>query len=229
MTSRTGTLAGDLRLNPWMHFPSLDSRVVRTAIACAAMVFAAAARAAGAGFSEGLSAEERAACGITKLAPAQVAALNVLVAHDVTLARQGGVTGFSSAFLARHSAQDRATAGIGLLSEGERSALDSLAARAIAMGPPPSQGFAYAPPAAPASDVLVSAPLRPEIHGDVSFTVGGGSHGSSFYGSSADLFVTDPTGRFTVGVGVSEYRGRGFFGPFGLCDPAYAGPYAPGF
>jgi hypothetical protein len=91
-----------------------------------------------------------------------------------------------------------------------------------AMGPPPSQAFTYARPAAPPPPAsLVSAPLSVEVHGDLSLTVGGGSHGSSFYGTSMDLFVTDPSGKFTIGVGFSEYRGKGFFNPYGLCEPVY--------
>jgi hypothetical protein len=54
--------------------------------------------------------------------------------------------------------------------------------------------------------------MRAEIHGDVSFTVGAGSHGSSFYGTSVDLSVTDPTGHFTVAVGFDDYRGKGLLG-----------------
>ena len=219
---RPGTLAGGARLSHWMDFPPFDFRLLRAGIACAAMLLATMARAAEAGFGDGLSAEEKAACGITRLTAAQLAALDGLVGRDVTLARQGGVTGFSSAFLARHSAQERAAAGIGLLSDKERSTLDRLAARAIAMGPPPSQAFTYARPAAPPPPAsLVSAPLSVEVHGDLSLTVGGGSHGSSFYGTSMDLFVTDPSGKFTIGVGFSEYRGKGFFNPYGLCEPVY--------
>jgi len=212
-----------------MAFQRFDPAVIRIGIACAAMALATVAGAAEPGFSEGLSAQERAACGIPKLTAPQVASLNTLVEHDVTLARQGGVTGFSSAFAARHTEQERAAAGLDRLSEKERLALDSLAARAIAMGPPPSQAFEYvpAPPAPP--EALVSAPPAVQVHGDLSFTVGGGSHGSGFYGASMDLYVTNPSGTFTVGVGVAEYRGRGFLGPYGPYCPPYAGPFLPGY
>jgi hypothetical protein len=96
------------------------------------------------------------------------------------------------------------------------------------------QAFSYAPPPAPPPpaappETLVSQRLAPVVHGDLSFTVGGGSHGSSFYGGSADLFVTDPTGTFTVGVGVSEYRAHGWGGPYGLFCTPYAGPFPPGY
>ena len=215
-----------------MALPRFGPGFARIGIACAAMALVTIARAAGFGFSDGLSPEEKAACGLTKLATPQVAALNALVERDVTLARQGGVTGFSSTFAARHSAKELAAAGIDRLSENERSTLDSLTARAIALGPPPLQAFEYVPPppTPPAPpEILVPPPPATEVHGDVSFTVGGGSHGSSFYGGAMDLFVTDPSGRFTVGVGLSEYRGRGCFGPYGICGPLYGGPFPPGF
>jgi hypothetical protein len=210
-----------------MRFPVREARWIRAAFACAAMLLGAAAAEAAESFSAGLSAEERAACGAAKLTPGQVAALDSLVGRDVTLAHEGGVTGFSSAFSARHTAKELASAGIDRLSDKERSALDSYAARAIAFGPSPSQAFAYAPaPPTPApAEKLVSAPLGLDVHGDVSFTVGAGSHGTSFYGTSADVFVTDPSGKFTLGFGVDSYRGRGFFLPIAPClDPLYLGP-----
>jgi len=228
-----GTLDGALRLTALMAKARQGPWIVRIGIACAAMSLSTAtAVAAEFGFCEGLSAQDRAASGITRLAPPQAAALDALVRRDVTLARQGGVTGFSSAFSARHSPQERLAAGIDGLSSKERSTLDSFVARAISMGPAPMQAFSYAPappppPAPPES--LVPAPRDFAVHGDLSFTVGGGGHGTSFYGGSADLFVTDPTGTFTLGVGVSEYRGRGRAGPYGLFCTPYAGPFAPGF
>jgi hypothetical protein len=211
-----------MRLTLLMALLRLDLGLVRIGIACASMVLATAARASEFGFSDGLSAQEKAACGISKLTAQEVAALNALVGHDVTLARQGGVTGFSSAFSARHAARELAAAGIARLSETERSSLDSLAARAVAIGPSPMQTFEYVPPPPVPPETLVPAPLAAEVHGDLSFTVGRGGRGSSVYGSSMDLFVTDPSGRFTVGIGFSDYRGRGYFGPY--CSP-YEGPF----
>jgi hypothetical protein len=193
------------------------------------LALAPLARAAEAGFSEGLSPDDRAACGIQKLAPRQVAALDALVGRDVTVAHQGGVTGFSSPFTARLTAQERASAGIDLLSVKERPVLDSLVARAIALGPPPSEAFTYAPPHAPPppAQVVTLAPTpRIDLHGDLAVTVGGGSHGSSFYGTSLDLYATDPTGKFTVGIGFSEYRSRGPIGLYGpYCPPLFDPPY----
>jgi hypothetical protein len=214
-----------------MATPLSRAGIARTAIAFIALALAPLARAAGAGFSEGLSREDRAACGIQRLAPRQLAALDALVGRDVTIAHQGGVTGFSSPFTARLTAQERASAGIDLLSRGERPVLDSLVARAIALGPPPSEAFSYAPPPGPPppAPVITLAPApRLDLHGDVSVTIGGGSHGSSFYGTSLDLYATDPSGKFTVGIGFSEYRARGPIGLYGpycplLFEPPYVG------
>jgi hypothetical protein len=214
-----------------------------SALLCAAALLTASARAFDAKFVDSLSAQEKSAAGIQKLTAAQVSTLDTLVSRDATAAQQGGVTGFSSAFLARHTQEERAAAGTGSLSAGEQMALDSLVSRAIALGPPPDQPFTYSPPQAklatppaplPApSQVMVSAPLHAEVHGDLSLTVGGGGHGSSFYGTAMDVYVTDPSGKFTLGVGYEEFHGKG---PLALYDPylpygpysAY-GPIGPGY
>jgi hypothetical protein len=197
----------------------------------AALFLAARLRAEEPSFSAGLSSEELAASGVSHLTATQAAILDALVSQDVTAARQGGVTGFSTGFSARHWAHERVASGLDQLSAAERAVLDRLTARAIALGPPPDDGFTYSPPkSAPApaiiappkptpSESLVTAVEKLEVHGDLSFTVGAGSHGSSFYGTSDDLYVTDPSGKFTLAVGIDDYRGKGpigpLFGPFG--------------
>jgi hypothetical protein len=204
-------------------------RLLRSALVCAAALLAASAHAFDAKFIECLSPEERATAGLARLTPAQASALDALVSRDATAAQQGGVTGFSSAFLARHTDAERAAAGTGRLTAAEQAALDVLVARTIALGPPPDQPFTYSPPQAKAapppspSEVAVSAPLHAQVHGDLSLTVGGG-HGNSFYGTGMDVNVTDPSGKFTIGVGFEEIRGKG---PLALYDPYLAyGPYS---
>jgi hypothetical protein len=213
--------------------------IARVALGCAALAFAAQARASAPGFCDGLSPEEKAICGIANLTAEQATSLDAFVSRDVTLAHQGGITGFSTAFSARHSGRDLKAAGLDRLTPKELAALDVFAARAIALGPPPEQSFAYSPQQPPPkpppvpTETVVSDLARTQVHGDVSFTLGGGSHGQNFYGTSADLFVTDPTGRFTVGVGFDDYRGRGLlslygpngpYGPYGPYGPVYGGP-----
>jgi hypothetical protein len=223
---------------------------VRACLLGASLLLATLARAADIDFAGGLSGEERDAVGIGHLSASEAAVLNGLVGQDVTLAHDGGVTGFSSGFCERHWDRERLSAGLVRLSATERAALDRYAARAIALGPPPDAPFTYAPPrttvapiaSAPkpaAPNPIVSTLEHMEVHGDVSFTVGGGSHGSSFYGTSMDVYATDPSGRFTVGVGVSDYHGKGLlalcapdpaYSPFALLGPPYGpyyGPYGP--
>jgi hypothetical protein len=204
-------------------------RWVRAGLSCAALLLALGARAAELSFTDGLNPSERASVGVSKLSPSQVAVLNALVTQDVAFAHQGGVTGFSTSFSARHWDRERDASGIDQLSAAERSALDTLAARAIATGPSPDEAFAYTPPKvlpppAPAAQSVVATLKKAEVHGDVSFTVGAGSHGSSFYDTSMDVSVTDPTGRFTVAVGFDSFHGKGLLG---LCGPdgLYGPPY----
>lgn len=205
-------------------------RLARLGLLLASVLAAVCARASDLSFTSGLSGAERSQAGITRLSEPQASALDTQVARDVALAHEGGVTGFSQDFLARRTPKDRAAAGLDLLTPAEGQALDRLVSRAIALGPPPSQGFRYAPPPTPApavkeSDVTLSA--KPQIHGDVSVTVGGGSHGQSFYGTSADAYLVDPKHGFTIGVGFSEFRGKGLLdlcGPYGPYAPVYEGP-----
>lgn len=209
-----------------MPFHRFVAGLSRGVLAAAALLAAGAAAAAEGGFAAGLSPQERALAGLDHLNPAQLASLDALVERDVTLARQGGVTGFSSAFTERHAGAEADSAGLGRLSPQEAPFLNGLVARAIATVPLPGAGFTYAPHAAALAapaPTLVSAPPKAEVHGDVSVSVGVGGHGSYFYGTSVDTFITDPSGRWTLGLGFGEYKGKGPIGPFGPCwvDPAY--------
>jgi hypothetical protein len=222
-----------------MTFQQPKMPLMRAGLALAALVLTTWASAAEISFVEGLSPEEKAAIGAAKLSPPQVADLDGLVSHDVTAAHQGGVTGFSTEFLARRTDAESAASGVDNLSDKERTVLDTLVARAIALGPPPDEEFRFTPPAPKAapppvpSQTQVSAPLKAELHGDVSLTVGGGSHGSSFYGTSFDAYYTDPSGKFTIAVGFDEFRGKGplpFYGAYEPYGPYAAyGPIGPGY
>jgi len=188
-----------------------------------------------AGFVDNLTPPEQAGAGLTHLSPPQLAALNELVDHDQTLAREGGVTGFARSFLQRRTPLERARAGLEQLTSAERDELDSLVAFAIANPPPEIPHFIHhpkptaalvAPPPAPPL-VFTPVPLKPEVHGDLSFTVGGGK-GVSFYGSTLDLYVIDPQGRYAISVSLSQFHGKGPISPC-LLDPSWPwfGP-APG-
>jgi hypothetical protein len=212
-------------------------RLVRGPLCLAVALVALRAASADFRFSSGLSQDQRTASGVSRLTAPEVTELDRLVAADVASAHAGGVTGFSSTFTARRSPQERADTGIGALTEAESRTLDLLAARAIAMGPPPEQTFSYSPPkaeapkAAPLKEeaVGVEAP-RLEIHGDLSFTVGSSGHGRGFYGTSDDIAIVDAKDGFSFDIGFDDYKGKGLlglYGPFGLYGPN--GPYGPNY
>jgi len=200
--------------------PRHPFRSARLILACAGLLNGIAAFGSGApstGFCETLSPAEKAACGVSLLSPVQASALDALVARDVSLAREGEVSGFSTTFLQRRTAAEQARAGLDRLGADPRARLDTLVARAIATPVSAKAAFTYQPrPAAPLESVK---PPGPELHGDISFTVGGGK-GGSFYGTSMDLTLVDPEQRYSITVGYSVFRGKG------CCYYPYL-PFAP--
>jgi hypothetical protein len=182
-------------------------------------------------FASRLSDEERRASGVAKLTDEQVATLNNLVEREVRLARQGNVPAFASEFSLRRSAPERAKAGIDKLTPDERAKLDSLVAAAIAARPVEA---VLETPRSHAEAVRGVAP-KPIVHGHVSFTVGTAGNGRNFYGGSVYVEQTDPQKGYSIGVGYSEYRGKGlwlwddydYYGPYGYRYgyPYYHGPY----
>jgi hypothetical protein len=204
--------------------------VAGLALLAGARAFSADATLGSNSFTRTLSADERVAIGADQLSPAQLARLDGFVERDIRLARDGDVGGFAHTFTQRLTAGERAAAGLGQLTAAQRARLDAFVARAIATPPPPDAEFTYQPrpaaPAAPASAAVVSTkPPGLEVHGDVSFTVGGGS-GGSFYGTALDLFLTDPNGKYTIALGFSTWHasGRNRGGAWPWLGPA-AGPW----
>jgi len=209
--------------------------MLRSLLIAASLILVGSA--AGAGFSDSLTPQEKAASGLVRLTPAQASKLDALVARDEVLAREGAVTGFSTSFTQRRTGKERLEAGLEGLSASQRARLDSLVAFAIA-DPAPVVPV-YEPRPAPPAASFSSPPLKPEVHGDISLTVGGGK-GVSFFGSDLDINITDPLGRYSISIGISEYRGKGlsFPGPgFPLLPghppipgcPFYSGdPFYPG-
>jgi hypothetical protein len=191
--------------------------MLRNLLIAASLILAGTA--AGAGFSDSLTRQEKEASGVVLLSPAQVSKLDALVAKDEDFAREGAVTGFSTSFSQRRTHQERIEAGLERLNASQRARLDSLVAFAIA-DPAPVIPVFQPRPAAPAAS-FSSPALKPEIHGDISLTVGAGK-GVSFFGSGLDLNITDPMGRYSISVSLSQYRGKGFSFP----DPGL--PIFPG-
>ena len=192
--------------------------MLRVAVATALVACAPALALAGQpDFVGSLSDADAKACGLAHLTTAQKAEIDRLAMRDITLAREGGVSAFSASFVSRRSDTERMASGITSLNQTERDNLDAAVASAIAYHPMTYQAQAAAtapaPKAAPVAQTWSLPPPKWDIHGDVSLTIGGGSHGSSFYGAGMDVYATDPSGRFTLGVGVAEFHAKGYYLP----------------
>lgn len=166
------------------------------------------------GFIATLSTEEQEAAGLTSLSAEQQILLNTLVAREVSLARQGGVTTFAGTFTSRRKPEESARAGLDQLNTLQRAALDRLVAQAIAAKPVPL------PTTRRMREEELKAKSRVETHGEVSFVYGFGSHGRDLVGGSVYTEVYDPDTGVSIGVGLSRYAGDGWWGwgPAGCWD-----------
>jgi hypothetical protein len=171
------------------------------------------ARAEQAGFISSLSAEDKTISGITRLTEQQVAALEQQVLREIAVARQGATVAFASTFTHRRTPVERTQAGLDRLTTPELAQLDRLVAAALANHPPPTspQATASEPYASPSSYVQV-VPRKMEIHGEMSLTYMSGSGGRQGYGASMFTTATDPSGKFSLTVGLSQFYGKGFRG-----------------
>ena len=165
-------------------------------------------------FSSTLSATDSAQIGLVRLTSDEIAVLDALVRNDLSLAPDANSPQTRPAlFSQRLSAEERRNAGLTRLSDSELASLNADVER-----------FArpVAPASGPATDLnnpagdssLTSVMLRrdPELHGTVSFMVGGGSHGYSEYGGAINLTYYDPAHHFALDVGYSEIHSSG-----GIC------------
>lgn len=187
----------------------------RLALILTAGVLGASAAQAGATFIAKLSPTDRAAIGVAKLDPVETSELNKLVQRDLDMARQGNVVGFAKTFTERLTPLERDRSGVSLLTAAECSKLDSVVAAAMAAHPA-ALGVSTVNAVQPAPLKGIGfGPMRPQIHGDVTVFYGQGGHGSSWYGGAFDTRVSDPKGRFTLSIGVSQTTGRGPWAPLG--------------
>jgi len=186
---------------PTLTHPSLRSLVVAL---CGLLALTVSAAVTDPGFTDSLSSTQQVAMGLAKLSAAQRTTLNAQVQHDVTLARQGDVTGFASTFTQRHTATERTAAGLDLLGNDERRQLDAFVARAIAQPPTPALMHL-----SKHSDEVEVTTYRPEIHGEVTVVAGAGSHGGSFYGGALTGIYDDPEHNFSMAVTYAEIHSKG--------------------
>jgi len=188
----------------------------------ALLTLAATLRAAEGGFIATLSADQQTAAGLTHLSAEEQTTINTLVAREVSLARQGNVRAFAGTFSSRRKPEERATAGLDRLNATELAQLDQLVATAIAAGPAKIE----LPSRLKSSDIAVRDRLK--IHGTVSLAYGWGSGGREMRAGSLYTTISDPETGFTLGLGLSQFSGDGWWG----CDPdddyfsraSYTGP-----
>lgn len=183
-------------------------------------------------FSQALAAEDRTACGLTRLTSDQVAVIDALVRRDTlrmgsaSTPPAGASAPTPTTFSQRLSADERRTAGITTLAEAEVARLNALVERfqgarlarsllspLATVGPSPSR--------------VRSEDTKPErkIHGSFSLSYGWGKGGYSEKTGSMMLYYDDPEGRFSVSVGYTESQVKG--GPQVYRDPYYEHPRGP--
>jgi hypothetical protein len=172
-------------------------------------------------FSQSLSAEEKAASGLSRLNSDQVAVIDALVRRDIPgRAATPGKDEKPSTFSQRLTADERRVAGLGALSAEELPRIDSLVERYQSAK---LARTLLAPPAliSRASRVTPEE-TKPEkkIHGSFSLSYGWGKGGYSEKTGSMVLNYTDPDRGFGVTIGYSESHIKG-----GSYSPYYRDPY----
>lgn len=205
---------------------SLRAFLLRLAGLCALAGLAAApARAADdPRFSATLTAEQRTAAGLGQLTPDQVAVIDGLVRQDLAASRYRHNPVDGTRFTQRRTDRERELAGLARLTPAQQAQLDDLVRQRIADASPAGAVAvtAAADPGAAAGVRVTRYVAPPEIHGQISYTVGGG-RGGSFQGGGVELSYEDPANHYSVEVGYSTFRGRGL-----PCGPGPAGgPLAP--
>jgi len=172
-----------------------------------------------AGFILTLSTQEQLDAGLGKLNAEQQVALNTLVAREVALARENGLTGFAGTFLSRPTDEEKARAGLDRLTDAERKRLDELVATALS-------ARVAGPRSRPRlKDSDINGPARKtEVHGSVSVGYGWGRGGEVRTGS-VYVHTYDPDSGIGIGIGVSTINGNGLWGWPGYYDSFSGYPY----
>ena len=194
---------------------------VLRAVFAAALTSAAFADGTPRSFTANLSAENRTASGVAKLTEAQCGALDQQVQREVATARQGDTVAFATSFTHRRTPQQRVDAGLDHLMTPELNQLDRLVAVAVADRPPPTGPASAAnittPPSS--SNWVEITPRKMEVHGEMALTFVSAGSGRNGYGASVVTTATDPSGKFSVTVGISQFYGKGLRFPYGYeCD-----------
>lgn len=180
-------------------------------------------------FISTLSSENKTAAGITRLTEPQIASLEAQVQHEIAVARQGDTVAFSTSFTHRRSPMQRSEAGLDQLMTPELNKLDSLVAAELTNRPKPAGPLILAPATAASSatpgNYVELLRKKMEIHGEVTLAYVAGSGGAHGYGASMVTTATDPTGKYSFTIGLSQFYGKGLGYGYGYGCRRY--PYSP--
>jgi hypothetical protein len=191
------------------------SRLVRGSLGLAALLvlLLAPLRAIAAGFSSTLASGQLSATGLDQLNDDDLTRFDLLVASDLSTARQLKVTTFAESFSERHQGQ---WTGLDHLAGEQRAQLDELVADAIAAQPLPKERPRLK------DNEVVSLQRRLQVHGGMSFTVGWASGGRDFREAAAWVSYFDPVTGLGLSFAFSQYSGDAIY-PYGYY---YPGPFA---
>ncbi|MBA4137517.1 MAG: hypothetical protein C0518_09400 [Opitutus sp.] len=185
----------------------------------ASLGFAASLFGAEGGFIATLSTAEQQTAGLTRLSAEQQLALNTQIAREVSLARQGGVSGFAGTFSKRRKPAELTASGLDRLTPAEHVTLDQLVAHSLAAAPVPISTVRRM------RAEEFEKQNRFETHGEISFVYGWGSGRRSLMGGSVYTEVYDRETGATIGIGLSRYDGKDWwiddefaYSPYGLID-----------
>ncbi len=176
------------------------------------------AHAAEGGFVATLSSDKQAAAGLTTLSAAERTALDRLVAGELATGRNAERPDLAGTFVSRRTEAERKSAGLDRLTSTQLKKLNEFVASALAPHPKPKER-----PRLKESDVL-SAARKAQVHGSVTVAYGWGRGGRDMWAQSLWLEYYDPEDRFSLGIGLSNSEGNGFYGYY----PDYFG-YYPGY
>ena len=167
-------------------------------------------------FSGSLAPAERTACGVDRLSPKQVAALDELVRRESAVL--AGAPAAGQPFSRRLEPAECRAAGVDRLTPEQVGRLDGLVARWLAADAPVTfasgAGTMY-----PAGAKAAANQARSQIHGTITLEYGAGSGGYSERTGAMDLFYAPPGSRFSLGFGYAE----------SLVKFAAPDDYAPGY
>ena len=196
-------------------------RVIRSGVLLTGLLAALgpALTAASASFTATLSPEQKTESGLTSLSPAELAALDRLVAADVTL--RAHLPALTDPYTRRYSETETKEAGLDRLTPEQLAKLDGLITSAVASAPPLPQPRER--PRVRDGEIL-SEKGRLQVHGGMSLTMGWASGGRNFREVGAWVSYFDPVTGLGLSYSFSRTSGD-LLGSYYGRDYSYNAPY----